>query len=361
MDYTGRKKKIKEKMKDRKVEAFLTFFPPHLKYLTGYEGEGYLLLTPSQDFLFLDARYLHEVKDTLKEAKIVEIKRDFFSLFRGILNREGIYSVAVESNRIPFSFLKELRKSPRKRFIPVEGWIEEERMIKEEEEIEKISHSILIARQVLKEIEDFLQEGREEREVMVEVEYRLRKKGSEPLPFLPIVASGENSAFPHTFAKRKTLKEKEPIIIDLGARFQGYASDLTRTFFLKGKGEWEEIEELVKRALEIALQNIRPGIKASSLYKIVYDFFRSEGKEDNFLHGLGHGVGLEVHEKPSLSWKGEEVLKEGMVFTLEPGLYFPEGKIRGGIRIEEMVYMGKNGVRVISQEEENGKSGSNCQ
>jgi len=183
-------------------------------------------------------------------------------------------------------------------------------------------------------------------EVALELEYRLRKRGSAGTPFTIIVASGERSALPHGTASGKVIQKGELVVVDFGAVVGGYCSDQTRTFVMGTPSrEQQQLYQLVLKGQELALEALRPGVSGAEVDSQVRDYFQEHGFGHNFGHGLGHGVGLEVHEVPSLSPRGTEILQEDMVFTVEPGIYI-EGW--GGIRIEDMVVLRAGGPQVLT-------------
>jgi len=338
-----RRNKIREKIKEKKADGFLIFHKPNIFYLTGFEGEGIFLLLQDKGFLFTDYRYLPFSPPRIEDWKFVGVKKGYLYSLKEKIYQEKLKKVIVETEHISVSRWKELNKLENVKWLSSSKCIEEERIVKEEEEIEVIKKAIDIGKKVLDEVPNLLRPGIRERDLAVEIEYRLRKYGSEPLPFLPIVASSKNSSLPHATPTAKEIKQGEPLIIDLGAKIKGYSSDLTRTFFpgIEGK-RWKERRRLVEEAIQISLNSIKPGVKGKEVFRKVREFFKKHRVEKNFLHALGHGVGIEVHESPSLSFKGNEVIRENMVFTLEPGLYFAE---EGGIRTEIMVCVkGRKGI-----------------
>jgi Xaa-Pro aminopeptidase len=185
-----------------------------------------------------------------------------------------------------------------------------------------------------------------ERDFALELEFLMRKSGAEAAAFDFIVASGDRSYLPHGIASSKIIEEGDMVVVDFGARWQGYHSDISRTFKM---GEWQpwerDLYKVILEAQEAAIKCLKPGMKACEIDGAARQVIKDAGYGEFFGHGLGHGVGLEIHEKPSLSPASEDILEEGMVFTLEPGIYLP-GK--GGVRIEDMVYLDSQGPQVIT-------------
>ena len=339
-----RRNKIREKIKGKKVESLLIFHQPNIFYLTGFRGEGVLLLLKDDGILITDYRYLPSSLDS-GDWKFFGTKKGYLSSIKDILRNEKIKKVALETDHISLSLWKKLNKMEGIRWFASRGWIEEERMVKDEEEIKLIEKALSISKKVLNEVHLLLNERINENNLAVEIEYRLRKYGSEDIPFSPIVASGENSSLPHAVPSKKEIREKDHVIVDLGARFNGYCSDITETFFLGRKERiWKKRENLIKEAINIALDCVEEGISAKEIQRKVLNFFRKEKVRKHFLHSLGHGVGIEIHEKPFLSLKGREKIKNNMVFTLEPGLYFSG---EGGVRKEIMVLVRNGKAEVL--------------
>jgi Xaa-Pro aminopeptidase/Xaa-Pro dipeptidase len=223
------------------------------------------------------------------------------------------------------------------RFEPSPPLIEEMRATKDKTEIARIRKSVEIARKSYKACIPKIRAGIEERELAMEIEFLMRKEGAEESAFDTICASGKNSSLPHAKAGRRKIIEGDTVIIDFGAKFKGYNSDITRTHILgKPKKEVEEIFELLKRLVSETIKVAKRGMCASDLDGIARTKIEREGYGSYFLHGLGHGIGLDVHEKPNISATSKDKINPGMVFTIEPGIYI-EGKF--GIRIEEMLLM----------------------
>jgi len=330
-----RRDKIREKIRDKKAEGFLVLHQPNIFYLTGFTGEGFFLLLREKSFLFTDYRYLPSSPPAADDWEFVPVKKDYYRSLREKIQEEKAKKIAVEAIHVSVARWKELNKCKNVKWLLLPGCVEEARTIKDKEEIEFIKEALNISKKVLKEVPGILRAGMQERELAVEIEYRLRKYGSEPLPFVPIVASGKNASLPHATPGTNKIEPGEPLIVDLGARVNGYCADLTGTFFPgREESKWKERKILVEEAIRISLASIKPGVKCKDIFLKVRDFFKRHQVEKNFLHALGHGVGIEVHELPTLSFRGKEEIKENMVFTLEPGLYFPG---EGGVRKEIMV------------------------
>ena len=222
-------------------------------------------------------------------------------------------------------------------------------MRKDNLEIELIQKAVDILANIKKKIPDLLRNavGLSEKEVCLEIEYLIKKEGAEGVAFETIVAFGERSAMPHASPTGRKIKHDEIVLIDMGAVYEGYHSDLTRMFFLGEKvGEIEDIFSILQSAQAAAIQNIKPGVSAKDIDACARNVIEQAGYGSYFGHGTGHGVGIEVHERPWISPAGEIILEEGMVFTIEPGIYLPD---KFGLRLEDMVLVRRQGPLVLSR------------
>ena len=336
-------------MKSRHIDAFLSIYAPNIFYLSGFSGSsGFICVTAKAAHLYTDFRYLQQAAE---EAPAFEITRvgsmDDFSAMAVFLSKNGMKNLALEGAHLTlrtYDILQEAILGVE--LTPQFNFIEEIRAVKEEPEIKKIAAAAQIADDALRQTLPLLKPGMRENEIAVELEYRLRKKGSLKNPFEFIVASGPRSALPHGTASERVIIEGDFITIDFGAVFEGYSSDMTRTFLWGEPTEKQtSVYNMVLKAQELALQKIKAGQSANMIDAVAREYFKDNGYDSCFGHGLGHGVGLEVHELPTLSPKSSGFLEEGMVVTVEPGLYF-EGW--GGVRIEDLVVVRKNGPQILT-------------
>ncbi|MCP4519512.1 MAG: aminopeptidase P family protein, partial [Delftia sp.] len=225
--------------------------------------------------------------------------------------------------------------------------VEEIRAIKDEDELAKLQQAIGLTDAAYAHIAGFMQPGMTEREVAWELECFMRTHGAEKVSFVT-VAAGPNGAMPHATPSDRPIQVGDPVVMDIGALVDGYTSDLTRTIALgEAVGRYREVYEIVLQAQQAALRGIRPGMTGREADALARDVIKEAGYEDEFGHGLGHGVGLVVHEQPRMSHRQEkEVLRAGMVFTVEPGIYLP-GEF--GVRIEDVALLREDGPQVLSQ------------
>jgi Xaa-Pro aminopeptidase len=232
-------------------------------------------------------------------------------------------------------------------FVGISSIVEEARIVKDDNEIAKIKEAARLADVGMSAIEDIFEEGKTEIEIAAEVEYQMRKNGSSKAAFETIVASGERSIFPHGVSTQRKIKDGDIITIDIGAVVEGYNSDLTRTFiFGKVQKEPANIINLVNDAHKAVLEVIKAGEKCVEMDNIARNFFEKNKVGEFFIHGLGHGVGVDIHELPYLNSKSNAVLEENMVVTVEPGIYIP-GK--GGARTEDLIVVKQNGYECLSK------------
>ncbi len=350
MNYDFRREKVVKKLKRDGIDSFLTRkFNMH--YLCpSFSGDGVILITKDITFLLVDSRYTEQAKLEVKSEKgveVVDMKKPFWVSLQKLFTKAGIKSVAVEGEYITYDFFEKLKvKCKGVKIHPIKDWVENLRIIKDEVEIANIRRACNIVDRVMESISKDMRWGITEIELANELEYKLKKEGSGELPFKPIIAGGARASFPHAQPTDEPLKEGEFVIIDCGASYKGYGSDLTRTL---GKNimdqEKKRIYNLVLEVQEAAINNIKPGIKTSDLCDLVRERFFEEDVVQFFIHGLGHGVGLQIHEAPALSSHGSVKLKAGMVITIEPGIYLPN---KFGVRIEDTVLVTSKGCEVLT-------------
>jgi Xaa-Pro aminopeptidase len=341
---SGRLKSLRRRL--RNVDAFLVTRLQNVRYLTGFTGSsGFALVTKSENIFVTDFRYIEQAKKEVQGWDMVIEKRGGASAVKRIGKKLGVIKLGIEDT-VDVGSYEAIRKGFRGAKL-TKSLVEKLRMVKDREELASIRKAVGVAEAAFVRIKPRIKVGTGEKTISLRLEEALRREGSEGLPFDIIVASGENSAMPHAKPTSRRLKPGDLVIVDWGARVGGYCSDMTRTFLLKGKGlsKKRKMYNLVLGANRKAAGSAKPGIKAVSIDKTARDVIKKAGYGEYFGHATGHGVGLDVHERPSISARGGDTMREGMVFTVEPGVYVPG---LGGVRIEDMVEVGPRGARGLT-------------
>ena len=341
---------MRQVLSEREIDGIFVSQAENRRYLSGFDGSaGFLLITQKNKILATDFRYTSQARNQASDYEIFAIISDWFPRLVAELK---IKRLGFEAGDVSFARHRQLcdilnkGKSPIK-LIPVEGMVETLRAIKEPEEIELITKAAEIADAAFEYIKDKIQAGMTEKEVAWEIEKFMREKGSDTIPFDIIVASGKNSALPHAQPSTKTINKGEPIVIDIGARVEGYSSDLSRTICLGTPDDnFKRLYDIVLGAQLGAIAIIKEGMTGAEADNLARVIIEEAGYAEAFGHGLGHGVGLAPHESPRLGPNSSDKLTDGMVFTIEPGIYLEEW---GGVRIEDLVIMEKGKVREISK------------
>lgn len=339
-----------------KLDAILISSPPNRRYLSGFTGSaGFLLISRNEAILATDFRYIEQAASQAPNFRIVRARGEL-DWFPQTVARMGVRTIGFESDDLAVTAHRHLVQEARRlapkwrpRLVPTRGWVESLRAIKDASELRSIRMAADLADAAMAHAQTILSPGMSEKRLAWEIEKFLREHGSESLPFPIIVASGPNAARPHAEPSDRIIEEGEPVVIDLGARWDGYCSDLTRTISLGQPSErMVEVSALVRKAQAAALEALAVGLGGEEADRLARTVIESAGYREAFGHGLGHGVGLEVHESPRLGPKSEDTLAAGMVFTIEPGIYI-EGW--GGVRIEDMVLLGKKGPSLLTHAE----------
>ncbi|MBU0728219.1 MAG: Xaa-Pro peptidase family protein [Proteobacteria bacterium] len=351
---------IRRSMKSRKIDALLLTQPENRRYLSGYtatdvsisETSGVLLIpVDGTPFLFTDSRYGLQAEMEAKGYKVELYRRGLIALLRRKLSSLGIKRLAFESHYFLHSAVQTLKAMTDKTgvdLVPLTGLVEKHRLVKSAEEIEKIKKSVRLNEEVFHEVYMGLKPGQTERQVAMKIEITMKEKGAEGPSFETIVAGGPNGALPHAVPSDRPLKKGEPIIIDMGLKLNGYCSDMTRTIVLGEPDDWTKtLFRIVRKAQQTGIKMIKQGVSAFDVDQAARQVINQAGLGDRFGHGLGHGVGLAVHEAPSLSWRNRKRLKKGMVVTVEPGVYIPDW---GGIRLENMVLVKEKDCEVLNRD-----------
>ncbi|MFH1339568.1 MAG: Xaa-Pro peptidase family protein [Candidatus Omnitrophota bacterium] len=344
----SRLKRLHVILKTNRLGGIIVSHQPNIAYLTEFaSNDSYLLLASGKIHFITDSRYYEQVRSALKGIDIILGGRPVFKTIADLILSCKIKRIGFEARNLDFAQYRQIKKFSRPaRLVPTHGLIEGLRKIKDSGELAKIKKAVNIAQEALRYVKQIIRPGLREIEIAAELERFIRYKGARTSSFEIIVASGKNSAFPHHLTSRKKLKKGEPVFVDIGGDYRGYKSDLTRVFFLgKIPSKVRKIYEIVRQAQVLAIESIRPGINICEIDRRARQYIAKYGYGGFFGHNLGHGIGLEVHEQPYISPDSGAIIKEGMVFTVEPAIYLP-GKF--GIRIEDDVAVTKQGCKVLS-------------
>jgi Xaa-Pro aminopeptidase len=355
--FAERLRRIRAILRARAMDAFLITSPENRRYLSGFKAEdaainessGALLITAKEAIVLTDGRYEVQAGQECQGWRLFIYRKGLKEAVKRLTEEAGVKKLAYEPEYLTCAGLEAIKKAcPRLDIAPLSGRIETMRAIKSQEEIMHIKAAITAAEIVFKEVSSAIHPGMTEKEVAWRIVEGLSMRAEGP-SFPPIVASGPNSALPHAVPTERPIAEGEPVIIDMGAKLNGYSSDMTRTIFIgEPMPPFKEIYNTV-RAAQIAAQNaISAGMAARTVDRIARDIIKTAGFGPMFNHSLGHGVGLAVHEAPALSPRNRKTLRQGMVATIEPGIYLPG---QGGVRLENMVYIGEKGGLMLSTEE----------
>jgi Xaa-Pro aminopeptidase len=339
-----------KKIRSNGLDGFIVSSKGNITYLTQFPNpDAYLLVASNGLTYFTDSRYTHQAQRELRGiARLKKINGSAFKLIAQSCAELGLKRIGFEERDLPYAEYKKINSCLKtgSYLVPTHGIIEELRETKKAGEIAKIKKALKITALAMEFIRDFIRPGVSELEIAAELERFIRYQGAIGSAFDIIVAFGENSCHPHHLPTARRMKENDIVLIDAGVEYLGYKSDLTRVFFLgKINTLARRIYALVLKAQEMAIKKIKPGARAAFIDAASRKYIAGKGYGNYFMHSLGHGVGVNIHEDPSISSKSEDILKEGMVFTVEPAIYLP-GKF--GIRIEDMVLVTKKGCEVLS-------------
>jgi len=344
--------KLQKRVKELGLDAMIITHLPGIRYLIGFSGSNGVLLIPHQGkpHFFTDFRYKSQAKAEVGGAKISIVERDR-TIYDAISEKQlfaDYDSIGFEPAHIQYWEYELLRKKFRHlKLVPTEREVEKLTMIKSEDEISAIRHAADIGDQTFRAVCATIKPGVTEREVAAEIGYQARKFGAEGDAFNIIVASGERSALPHGVASDKKIKKGELVTLDFGCVYKGFNSDMTRTVAVgKISTELQKIYEIVRAAQQRTLDKIQPGMNGRELDSVARDYITLHGYGSKFGHGTGHGLGIEVHELPFISQRGERFkLEPNQVFTVEPGIYLEN---IGGVRIEDDVVVRREGCEVLT-------------
>ena len=346
--YQDRRGQIKEACNFLNADAFLVSSLVNVRYLSGFTGSnGLLLISGDNDFLFTDSRYIEQGREETCDQITVSLTSGF-SAIEELSRLCSLTNVAFESDHLTYSEFTGMEKllKPRVNLISSKGVVEKIRSVKDNDEVDLIRRAASLADDAVTLAIQESKPGKSEFEIAWVIEKFLRENGADGVAFDTIVATGANSAKPHHRAGSTIIEAGDPLVIDMGALLNGYRSDITRTILVEGEDEkFRCVYEVVLEAQITAIEAAKQGVIAKELDLVAREVIANHGFGQNFSHGLGHGVGLDVHEMPMVVPSSDHILEEGMIFTVEPGIYLPGW---GGVRIEDMVLLEEAEVSLLT-------------
>ena len=377
-------KRLRKKLQEQKLDAMLITNRANVRYLTGFTGSsGIAIITMNSGLLLTDFRYIEQANNETAGWQVIHTEKSLLKTIARILKKKSYSKIAFESNSVSFNFFQELceelgipkqnlahlqyesvvvelaRQKQSKlchynqhtekghsyvKLVPVKGWVEELRAVKTNSEISALRTAGKLIDDSFRYALGILKPGKTEREIAIELEYFIKKKKKADLSFDIILLSGSRTSLPHGKPSSKILRKQDLVLLDFGTLSDSYCSDLTRTICLgRMNSEQMKVYGVVLRTQKKALKILKPGIKASKPFSFARRMIQEAGYSLN--HGLGHGLGLEIHEYPRIGSGTSDTIKRDMVVTVEPGIYL-KGKF--GIRIEDMVLVKENGVEFLT-------------
>jgi len=341
-------------MNQRNLEGFIVSTPENRRYLSGFTGSaGYLLITQSEAILATDFRYTEQAGGQSPDYEIIQVGRGWEWL-SAQLAKHQVTKIGFESSHLTVSSYQNMTETIKKKssndqiaLLATAGLVEGLRSIKDAEELNKLQMAIDISDRAIEDVGSTIQPGETEREIAWKLEKAMRELGADSLSFDTIVAAGPNGAMPHHQPTDRAVKAGEPIVIDMGAQLDGYCSDITRTVCVGDPDEkFQQVYDMVLTAQLTAIETLKPDMTGEQGDGLARAVLQEAGYAQQFGHSLGHGIGLEVHEYPGVGPGSPNILEEGMVFSVEPGVYITGW---GGIRIEDLVLLQSDGAKPLSQ------------
>jgi Xaa-Pro aminopeptidase len=347
VDHRVRRAALTRTIDEQDVDAILVTSMPNVRYLTGFTGSNaQIVIARSQSLFFTDGRYTEQSRHEVPDVERVTYLGGFGAPLETACDRLDIARLGFEAHDMTVADRDELqRRLSSVDLVPVGKSVEQLRWAKDDEEREMLREAQACTDRAFEDILDTLAVGMSERQVSLELEQAMRRAGADGLSFESIVAFGENAAEPHHRPNHRLLDEGDVITMDFGALYGGYHADLTRTIaFGQPAPELAKIHDIVREAQQAGIDAVRAGVTGGEVDQAARRVVEDAGYGERFTHGLGHGVGLEIHEGPNFARGGEDVLPVGAVVTVEPGIYVPG---LGGVRIEDMVAVEESGCSVV--------------
>ncbi len=337
---------LRRKMRERGIAALLVTQRENIRYLTGFTGSsGSLLVTSGRSVLVTDFRYKVQARAEAPGTRLVIQKKDHGSAIKATADQLGAGTLWFDESSLTLDRVKALKKL-HLRLTGIKDPVADLRLRKDTVELARIRAAILRAEESFRELRPRIRPGMTERELGLKLEMLMRERGARRAAFDTIVASGKNGAMPHASVSSRALRGGDLVTFDFGAEADGYFSDITRTVCVgRPSARQREIHDLVLRSQRNAIAAVRPGAACAEIDRAARTVIEEAGRGKQFGHATGHGIGLMVHEGPSLSALSKGTVQEGMVFTVEPGVYVPGW---GGVRIEDIVLVTGDGHRILT-------------
>lgn len=348
--YKERMRKLRDAMSKKGLDAVLLIGDHNRNYLSGFTGnESFSVITTDKAFFITDSRFTEQAQQQVKDYELLEYSKNitFADFLSELINKNNIKKIGFEENIVSYGTYSLYKSKLNCELVPMEGIVEEIRVVKGESELVLMRKAAEIADKAFEHMLSFIKPGMTEREVGLELEFYMKKLGATDLSFPSIIASGVRSSLPHGKATDKVINKGEFLTLDFGCVYEGYCSDMTRTIVIgKPSEKMVEIYNIVLEAQERALKGFKPGVPAIEVDKIARDYIKEKGYGEYFGHGLGHGVGREIHEAPTVGYRNDKPLPAGIVVTDEPGIYIPGF---GGVRIEDILLVKEDGIEIFSK------------
>jgi Xaa-Pro aminopeptidase len=341
--------KLRQSLAENEVDALLISQPENRRYLSGFSGSaGWLVVTANRAVLATDFRYYEQVGREAPDWELARITDNIQKLLADLFTSAGVRRLGFESQHVTVDQLATwTQATDGVEWVPLKDTVESVRMFKDEGEIEAMRRSVALTDEALEYALETIRPGMTELQVAWLIESYMRTHGASKVAFDLIVAAGPNGALPHAHPGERVIQAGDPIVFDLGSVVDGYCSDLTRTVCLgEPSAKYLAVFDIVLQAQQAAEAAIRPGMPGVEADAVARDLIAAAGYGDQFGHGLGHGVGLAVHEKPGAGRLSTDTLQAGMSLTVEPGIYLP-GDF--GVRIEDLVIIRDGGVEILSR------------